>query len=304
MSISISVVITCYSEGRFIIDAVNSVLKQTLQPCEIILVNDASTHEETNSVCQELNTIPTLQLIKKTHNGGTSAARNHGFMIASGDIIVPLDADDCLPESALAEIYDAFNESQEIGFVYGPYIRENIEKQVQIIDPGNISLSSMLKSKPWSLSSSWRLIGTTPLRKSVWEAVDGYDLTFDNSDLHDVEFWIRVLAQGYQYKFIPEPIYHWRKYLGNNSRKVTPLAWYRIVKKHYSIYCQIGLERRANELLLLGSKWINKTEEIKLYSRSLQHLVKWNSLSFSSVFILLIPATLIQVFSELKRKNR
>lgn len=304
MSTSISVIITCYSEGRYIIDAVNSVLNQAFQPCEIILVNDASTHEETNSVCHKLNEIPTLKLINRTQNGGTSVARNNGFMIATGDIIVPLDADDCLPENALSAIYDAFNESQEIGFVYGQYTREDIENQVQIIDPGDISLNSMLQSKPWSLSSSWRLIGTTPLRKSVWEAVGGYDPTFDNSDLHDVEFWIRVLAEGYQYKFIPEPIYHWRKYLGNNSRKVTPLAWYRIAKKHYSIYCKIGLEHRANELLLLGSKWINKTEEVKLYSRSLQNLIKRNSFSFSSVFILLIPATLIQVFSELKRKKR
>lgn len=304
MKSSISVVITCYSEGHLIKDAVSSVLQQKTQPLEIVLVNDGSTHEETNQVCHDLAQIPILKLVDRPQNDGTSVARNHGFEAAAGDIIVPLDADDCLPENALAYIQSAFEQSPEVDFIYGLYIREDKKNEPQVINPGNISLDYMLQSKPWSLSSRWGLIGTTPLRKSLWKAVDGYDPNFDNNDLHDVEFWIRVLAQGCQYKFITKPIYHWRKYLGSNSRKVTPLAWYRIAKRHYPIYCQFGLDQRANELLLLGSKWMNETDEIKYYFRSLLKLVKQHSFSFSSLLILLIPTKLLQILAERKRRHR
>jgi glycosyltransferase involved in cell wall biosynthesis len=301
---TISVVITCYTEGEFIKHAVNSVLQQSVKPLEIIIVNDASPHEETNKVCRELAQLPQIRLVERPDNGGTSIARNHGFEIAIGEILVPLDADDCLPENALALIQSTFAQSPSISFIYGKYLREDQPEHLQVIDPGDITLSRMLRAKPWSLSSQWALIGTTPLRKSLWQSVGGYDPEFDNNDLHDVEFWIRVLSSGCNYQFVSQPIYHWRKYLGSNSRKVTPLAWYRIAHKHFDIYCDADLEYRANELLLLGSKWMNQEDQIKRYSRSLIQAMQRDSYQFSSFIILLLPARLLQVLAELRRRER
>jgi glycosyltransferase involved in cell wall biosynthesis len=220
---SISVVITCYTEGVLIYEAVNSVLQQSQPPLEIILVNDASSHKETNRVCQDLVQNPLIYLIMRTQNGGPSAARNDGFQAAQGEILVLLDADDLLPDNALAKIQETFAQSPSLGFVYGNYLREDNAGQSKIVNPGDISLKTMLSSKPFGVSSQWSLIGTTPLRRSVWQAVGGYDTEFEVQDLHDVEFWIRVISSGCDYQYIPACIYQWRKYLGNNSRKVTPL---------------------------------------------------------------------------------
>ena len=51
---TISVVITCFNEGKLISDAVDSVLEQSVLPLEIIIVNDASKNEATINVCKEL----------------------------------------------------------------------------------------------------------------------------------------------------------------------------------------------------------------------------------------------------------
>jgi glycosyltransferase involved in cell wall biosynthesis len=302
--LTISVVITCYGEGLLIYEAVKSILIQSQPPLEIILVNDASPSEETNRVCHDLGQNPMIRLIQRSQNGGPSAARNDGFQAAQGEILVLLDADDLLPENALANIQKAFAQSPSLGFVYGNYLRENTTGQCEIIKPGDISLKKMLSSKPFRVSSQWTLIGTTPLKRSLWQAVGGYNTEFEVQDLHDVEFWIRVISSGCDYQYIPDCIYHWRKYLGRNSRKVTPEAWYKVAKKHLLNYTNVGLDYRAYELLLLGSKWCGYSHEVKQYSKKLIDFTLKGNFKISIFIILLIPAWLLQLLAKRMQQNR
>lgn len=303
--INISVIITCYSEGTLIFDAIKSVLSQTKPASEIILVNDGSIHPPTIQACQELEQDSTIKVIWRSRNGGPSIARNDGFQAAKGEILVLLDADDILPANALELIGQAFETHPDAGFIYGSYLRQNQENlPPSLIQPGNVALQEMLQAKPWSLSSNWRLIGTTPFRRSLWEAIGGYDPEFGVEDLHDVEFWMRAIASGLPYYSISEPIYIWRKYLGSTSRKVTPLAWYRVAQKHFEIYRTVGLEARAYELLLLGSKWLQDSDKIRLYSSKLLLCIRQGQWRFSSFVSLLIPASLLRRLAEQKRQKR
>ncbi|MFN5837563.1 MAG: glycosyltransferase family 2 protein, partial [Pseudanabaena sp.] len=241
MQSNISVVITCYQEGRLIIEAVNSVINQSSPAKEIILVNDASPDETTNNICQELAQKSLVKLVRLPKNSGTSVAINTGFATATGEFVFCLDGDDLLPENAIALITEAISRNPEVGFVYGGYLRQDEDfENGKTIHPDDISLQNMLRSKRFSLSSRWNLIRTNPIRKTLWEQLEGYDNEFGVADLHDVEFWIRVLASGCGYARIPHVIYIWRKYLGKNTRKVTPLAWYKLVKKHLDVYQSIN----------------------------------------------------------------
>lgn len=301
---NISVVITCYREGDLLFDAINSILSQTLLPLEIIIVNDASSDRRTIEICQELEKSSLVQVVWREVNGGSSVARDNGFEVAQGDILVPLDADDILPNNALKLIDKAFEKDDQIGFVYGNYIRQNEVNNQKVINPQNISLREMLKAKPLSLSSNWKLIGTTPIRKSLWQDLGGYDPSFGVNDLHDVEFWIRAIASGCRYEYIPEVIYIWRKYLGSNSQRVTPLSWYRIANKYLSIYQDIGLEYRAYELLLLGSKWLNDSNQVSYYTQKIRQCI-WNrNFQISTLIIALIPTKLFQLIYMKMKWNR
>jgi glycosyltransferase involved in cell wall biosynthesis len=304
MTSMISVIITCYREGKLILDAVHSVLKQSLPPLEIIIVNDASKDPTTLQVCRQLEKNPNIQVIYRTHNGGPSAARNDGFQAAQGEILVLLDADDLLPKNALSNIQNAFTKSASLGFVYGNYLREDSAGHCEIVNPGDISLKSMLRAKPLQVSSQWTLIGTTPLKRSLWQAVGGYNTEFAVQDLHDVEFWIRVISSGCEYQYIPDCIYHWRKYLGSNSRKVTPEAWYRVAKTHLQTYTNVGLAYRAHELLLLGSKWSNHTQEIQQYSKQLRQFISRGKFQFSTLLVLLMPTWLLQRLARKMQQKR
>lgn len=302
---SISVIITCYREGELILDAVSSVLNQSLPPLEILIVNDASSDRATIAVCQKLEQNPLIQVVWRIANGGPSVAREDGFRAAQGEILVPLDADDVLPANALELIAKAFQDTPDAGFVYGNYVRQSkADAEGGEINPGDISLQSMLRARRFSLSTNWRLIGTTPLKRSLWQAINGYDLEFGVDDLHDVEFWIRAIASGCNYVYIPEVIYTWRKYLGSNSKRVTPMSWYRIATKYFSIYQDLGLTYRAYELLLLGSKWLNNPTEIQQYSQEVKRCICQGKFQFSTFLALGIPTTVLQSLSKRMSQKR
>ncbi|HEY9908275.1 MAG TPA: glycosyltransferase [Thermosynechococcaceae cyanobacterium] len=301
----ISVVITCYAEGKLLLEAIDSVLAQTLSALEILVVNDSSSDAETIAACQQLEANSRIQVIWREKNGGTSVARNCGFQAAEGEILVPLDADDLLPPKALEIIQAAFDRYPNAAFIYGSYLRQNeLQAEAELVSPGEITLQAMLKAKRFSLSSQWKLIGTTPLRRSLWDVIGGYDPEFGVADLHDVEFWLRAIASGCAYYAVPEPIYVWRKYLGKNSRKVTPISWYRVAEKHIEIYQRLGLDYRAYELLLLGSKWLKNSQEVRYYSSKLIKCISQGRFQLSSLIALVIPAFCLHFFAEFLRKNR
>jgi glycosyltransferase involved in cell wall biosynthesis len=301
---NVSVVITCYREGDLIQEAIQSILHQTQLPAEIILVNDHSSDQATNAVCRALEAQPLIKVIWRDQNGGPSIARNTGFAAAQGDILVPLDADDLLPPTAIATIIATFEHHPDAGFIHGSYRRQDSPTQETLVPAQPITLQSMLKARPWSLSSNWTLIGTAPLRRWLWEAVGHSDPTLGVEDLHDLEFWIRAISLPSPYYATPEIIYIWRKYLGRNSRQVNPMAWSRIAQKHFDLYCQLGLDYRAYELLLLGSKWLQQGQDIQKYSTQLLQCILRGHFQVSSLIALLMPTPLFKPLATCAGKRR
>jgi glycosyltransferase involved in cell wall biosynthesis len=92
---AISVVIAAYNCGPFITESLDSVLSQTYQADEIIVVDDGSTDDTAARVASYGSAVSFL----RQANQGAAAARNAGLRVATGDFIAVLDADDvCHPE--------------------------------------------------------------------------------------------------------------------------------------------------------------------------------------------------------------
>ena len=87
----VSVIIPAYNAEAFLSDAVQSVLRQTWQELELIIVNDGST-DTTRSIAEQLSEDDRRVKIVDEPNGGLSTARNAGIAAATGDAIYSLDA--------------------------------------------------------------------------------------------------------------------------------------------------------------------------------------------------------------------
>lgn len=98
-----SVVVTTFNRPEMLVQAVNSVLSQTIQNLECIVVDDAGTHP-----LDHLPSDPRVRLIRRDYNGGSSAARNTGLRLARGRYVTFLDDDDLYTNDRLAVIAQAF----------------------------------------------------------------------------------------------------------------------------------------------------------------------------------------------------
>jgi glycosyltransferase involved in cell wall biosynthesis len=95
---TVSIVIPCYNQGRFLAQAIDSALGQTGEAVEVLVVNDGSA-DETRAVAASYG--GTVRLIDQA-NQGTAAARNHGLRESAGPFVIFLDADDRLLPGAAA----------------------------------------------------------------------------------------------------------------------------------------------------------------------------------------------------------
>jgi glycosyltransferase involved in cell wall biosynthesis len=97
----ITVVIPAYNRARVIKNAINSVLSQTYQNFEIVVVDDGSTDQTEQIINNKKNRDSRIRYIKHSINQGAQAARNTGIKNACGEWITFLDSDDCLIPNSL-----------------------------------------------------------------------------------------------------------------------------------------------------------------------------------------------------------
>lgn len=101
----VSVVIPVYNVELFIKEAIHSVVQQTFQDFELILVNDGST-DRSAEICQQFAAEnPRIQYIEQA-NSGVSIARNNGLLVAKGEYIFFMDSDDTIATDFIESSYN------------------------------------------------------------------------------------------------------------------------------------------------------------------------------------------------------
>jgi glycosyltransferase involved in cell wall biosynthesis len=176
----VSVIIPCYNLGAYVDEAVDSVLAQTFQDFEIIVVDDGSTEPSTMRLMGNYDRPKTHVL--RTKNQGLATARNIGITQARGKYILPLDADDKIGNSYLAKASMILDTRPEIGIVYCRARFFGAREGEWHIEP--FSIETMLTKNV--------IFATAMFRKSSWQKVGGYNPIMVHG-YEDYDFWISLL---------------------------------------------------------------------------------------------------------------
>jgi glycosyltransferase involved in cell wall biosynthesis len=116
---TVTVIVTCYELGHYLRGAMRSIREQTHPAAQVILVDDASRGAETIEALREIEDDPGVELIRLEENLGPSGARNIALERATGNYVLPLDADDeLLPDALRSMLAQVEAASENIAFVY------------------------------------------------------------------------------------------------------------------------------------------------------------------------------------------
>jgi hypothetical protein len=121
----ISIVIPCFNGERWIAETIRSVLSQSVQPAEIVIVDDGSTDESVRIASDFAQSQPHLIRIMRQPNQGAPAARTAGLGATGSPYIAFVDADDRLLPEALAIFSRAFVKGADIAYGRAYWIDEN-----------------------------------------------------------------------------------------------------------------------------------------------------------------------------------
>ncbi|NJO41909.1 MAG: glycosyltransferase [Cyanobacteria bacterium CRU_2_1] len=212
----ISVVIPTYNCDRYLAEAIDSVLCQTYPAYEVIVVDDGST-DRTQIILQEYgNRIRSV----RQYNQGVAVARNHGMLLAQGEWIAFLDADDVfLPDKLEAQIAIA-GTHPHLGIIHSGWQRVNVKGELlTIVEPWHqvphLSLESWLRWKP--VLPSAMLFRRDWLNKS-----GGFDPRFPPAE--DTDLVLRLAAMGCDADWLRQVTVNYRQHENSAMHKGLPQA--------------------------------------------------------------------------------
>jgi glycosyltransferase involved in cell wall biosynthesis len=251
----ISVLMPCFNHGAFIAEAVDSVLAQTFQDFEIIVVDDGSTEPPTLDALSRVGGPRTTVLT--IVNRGLPAARNHAALHASGEFFCAVDADDKLAPTWFEKAVRVLDDRPDIMFV--SHWLETFGDERWTWTPDRCDLASLLARNAVN--------GAALVRRAVFESMGGYDETMRDG-CEDWDFWLRLVERGCHGIIIPEVLFYYRRRSDSMSRLMLDEQVYRrplevLVAKHAGAY----REHLTDVLVAKEAEVLHLTREIAALER-------------------------------------
>jgi glycosyltransferase involved in cell wall biosynthesis len=224
---SIVAIIPLYNGARWIEQAIASVVTQTRQPDEFIVVDDGSTDNGAGAaiVEQMAQEHPFIRLVRKP-NGGQSSARNCGVAHSNSALIAPLDQDDIWYPTHLETLIKPFCERRHVplGWVYS-----NVDL---VAEDGRLVVRNYLRDVPAEhpkrhltrcLSEDMHVLpGASLISRAAFEAIGGFDERL--SGYEDDDLFLRLFVANYDNVFIDEALSQWRMVQSSSGHSLRMLA--------------------------------------------------------------------------------
>lgn len=176
----ISIIVPCYNQAQYLDECLQSVLDQTCQNWECIIVNDGSP-DNTGEVAEKWVQKDSRFKYFRKENGGLSSARNFGIVKALAEWILPLDADDKIGSNYLDLASERFAENFAIIYCDAEYFGSRTGRwELKDFDIRRFAVENLIFCSAF-------------FPKKYWNDLGGYDENLKNG-YEDWDFWIRIIS--------------------------------------------------------------------------------------------------------------
>lgn len=219
----VSVVIANFNYGRFLLEAVRSVLNQSYPAAEVVVIDDAST-DESPEVLSEVSKLPSVRVVVNERNLGIVDNFNKAVNLTSGDYVCIIGADNRIRGDYLEKCVDVLNTHPEIGIAYtdvmifgalgyklakyynAPKFADSVVEGYpyyywQVSDPTPDALLN--------LNVRNFIHGSSMYRRTAFDAVGGYRKT---SGAEDHNLFFRMVQAGWRCARVPYPVLEYRQH--------------------------------------------------------------------------------------------
>ncbi|HVH25115.1 MAG TPA: trifunctional glycosyltransferase/class I SAM-dependent methyltransferase/polysaccharide deacetylase [Vicinamibacterales bacterium] len=234
---TVAVIVTCHNLGRTLVEALESVERQTRPAAQIVVIDDRSTDIYTRQILEKLQRQGTRVA---TGTGlGASAARNLGARLTTAPYLVWLDADDLLEPTWLEAAAARLDTNRDLDFVscalraFGDacYVwTPSASTFVEAVSTGGVPHAS------------------TMIRRQLWEEVGGFDEGVPSFELLD--FWASAFERGASGVVLEQPLLNYRVRPGSGYRRSIQTETYRSRLTYFYEKHRAAVARCGPELIL------------------------------------------------------
>lgn len=203
-----SVLIANYNNGKYIVDAINSVFKQTYDNWEIIIVDDYST-DNSIEIYKKYEKHPKIHIYYNDKNHGCGYTKRRCAELANGEVCGFLDPDDTLEPDALEIMIKAHRDDESLSMVYSRY--NEVDENLQFIRVPKYQ-SAIPKGSSF-LEGDGGISHFVSFKTSAYRKTPGIDATFLRSVDHNMYFMLEEVGKV---KFIDKELYNYRTNTGSN----------------------------------------------------------------------------------------
>jgi teichuronic acid biosynthesis glycosyltransferase TuaG len=231
----VSIITPSYNSKKFIKETINSVLFQTYQHWEMIIVDDKSKDDSVKFIKEIIKDEKRIKLISLENNVGAAEARNKALEIAKGEYIAFLDSDDIwLPQKLEKQLN--FMKKNNYAFTFTSYIpfSEDGKEEYNLIQvPKELNYTSYCKNT---------IIGCLSVLINK-EQVGEFKMPNIKSS-HDMALWLLILKKGFKAYGLNEPLAKYRLVSTSNT-----------AKKYTAIFDVWKVYRDIEKINLVKSSW-------------------------------------------------
>lgn len=256
----VSIIIPTYNRATLLLETLHSVMAQTFQNWECIIVDDGSTDNSIPLISDFIKNNPKFTLLQRPESKlkGANSCRNFGFKNSTGEFVYWFDSDDLIHPNFLEKAIENFNTVNDIDYTLFKFQTFNVRNnQKKILDQSNISPINNIyedyilgKISIFMISVLWR---RTVFKTSLFDE--------ELQQFQDLNLYSKILFKHRKFSIINEVLVDVRR---NNDSITTVSNQLKIHTKSYLKVHEEIIERTPNNQLILNSV-IKKTLGILRY---------------------------------------
>lgn len=257
---ALTVLTSVYNCEKYIGECIESVINQTFEDFEFIIIDDGST-DNTSIIIQSYVDKDKRIVFYKKHNTGLTNSLNYGINLSNSNYILRIDADDKMFANRIEIVFDLM-QTQNVDIVINRSLLIDSKgdkiKKTKTLNTDRLKKYLLKGFSPFSHSS-------VIFRKDKIIELGKYNSFYDKSQ--DYDLWLRMLKTKAKFHFCDETLTSLR--IHNESVTSSETDYFSIIAlMNYKLECEFN-NKLSNEELLINKtrliKWLNENKTFKVY---------------------------------------